>query len=464
MTTQENLVPTRLSKSRLKISSLRSKYGAFSVKVISAIGDQGLFAGSNFITTLLLGRWMIKEELGAVVVALTWFQLIQTFYESLVVAPMSYYGADKYQNRFQRYLGYIFTGHVLVSVTIAAIFGIIALLVNEFNSALLGQAMAGVAVSTVFLLARGLIRQPFYVLSKPQLSAIGGAIYLVVNIVSTVILYQSNLLNPFTALVGMGLASFITVIVQVIMLKPQYRGNYEDITPKSVMADHWEYGKWAISAQSISWLSTNFGILLIPLVTGFSSSATIRATTILILPVIMMNTALVSLLTPIFVRTYKSEGARGLDKRVRNTRLMVMAVTGVYFIVLSIFGKQLVHILYDGNYDEEVSSLYMVALAAMPFITTVSRIFDAGLMSMGKIKLSFKSKIVPTTLTVILDLILVVPFGILGIAIESLITASLTQYNVYKYYRSKINEDIAAADEASSKQPGTPLEGQATPV
>lgn len=459
MATQDNVVTSTITKGRLKFNNLRTKHGSMSFKVFGAISDQALFAGSNFFINLLLARWMPKEEFGAVVVAFTWFLLVQTFYEALLVSPMSYYGADKYQSIFRRYLGYIFTGHALLSIAIAVIFGIIALLINEFNSVLLGQAMAGVAVATVFLLARGMIRQPFYVLSKPHYSALGGGIYLVVNVAVTALLYASNLLTPFSALVGMGAASFAAIVVQIFLLKPKFRGKSEHISTRSVIEDHWRHGKWAISARAISWLSTNFGMLIIPLVTGFSSSATLKAITNLTMPIFMTSTAMVALLTPIFVRTYKAEGATGLDKKVRNFNYVAMFVTGTYFLVLSIFGKQIISLIYDGRYDSEVSTIYIMAIAAIPFITTISRILDSALVGMGKIKLSFKSKVVPTMLTVFLDILFVIPFGILGLAIESLITASMTQYNVYRYYKKKLAEDAEVSKaEATAAQVNTEMQ------
>lgn len=406
----------------------------------AAFVDQALFAGSNFIVTWLLARWMVEAEYGAVVVAYTWFVLVQSFYEAIMVAPLSYYGAGKYSAYFRRYLAYLAYGHIFLGGLVTLGFFAAAFLIYRFNSQLLGTAMAGAAVACLFLLGRGLIRQPFYVLSRPQWSAIGGGIYLIVNVAATVALYLTDSLTPFTALVGMGLAGLVATIVQIIVLKPEFRPSEANafVNRRQLVADHWDYGKWSLSARSLAWVAGNFGVLLMPLVSGFAGSAALRATMNLVQPIFMTNSALMSLLTPTFVRTYRKDGKAGLNRRVRRLVQLAVLCTGSYFLFLAVFGKSIIHLLYAGRYDTEVTWLFVVGIAALPMITTISRVMDAALSGMGRVKLSFQSKIIPTTLTVVLDLLLVTMFGLQGYALESLITATLTMVMVvYLYTQSE---------------------------
>jgi len=424
-----------LTRGVKSVRGLYGRYGRWGKKLGAAITDQALFAGSNFIVNWLLALWLPKEEFGVVVVAFTWFLLIQTFYEALTVSPMSYYGSGKYSKYFRRYLGFIFQAHVFLSTMIGIGFGIAALLIYA-DQPLLGTAMAGTAVASVFLLARGLIRQPFYILSNPQGSVVGGAIYLVVNVVCTILLHLTNVLTPFTALIGMGIAGLVTTIVQVYMLKPEFKTTEAnaELTRRMIIKDHWSYGKWSLSSRSLAWLATNFGVLFIPLVIGFSGSATLRAIMNLVQPIFQANAALITLLVPTFVRTYQAQGKGALNSSVKKIISMVIVVTGGYFLFLTLFGRPLIHLLYGGTYDEEATLAFIMCVAALPMITTISRVLDAALSGMGRVKLSFQSKIIPTTLTVILDIFLVTAFGPIGFAVESLLTASLTLIQLVGYY------------------------------
>jgi len=428
-----------LTRGVKSVRGLYGRYGRWGKKLGAAITDQALFAGSNFLGNLLLARWMPKEEFGAVVVAFTWFLLMQTFYEALTSSPLSYYGAGKYSKNFRRYIAFITYGHLIMSVIISSTFGLAALLIYHFNSPLLGMAMGGAAISMLFMLARGLIRQPFYVLSKPELSARGGVIYLIVNLSSVFLLYKTGHLTPFSALMGIGFASFVTCVVQLRTLKPEFKRTEEnaEITARQVIKDHWSYGKWSLSSQTLAWIAAYFGILFIPLVTGYTGSASLQVTLNLVQPIFQANAALVSLLVPTFVRTYRGKGKAGLQKSVIMVMRLVLGFTVTYFLLLTFFGKQVMHLLYNGQYDTSVSQALIMCVAALPVITTLSRVLDASFSGMGKVKLSFQSKIIPTTLAVILDIILVTAFGAIGYAVESLFTATLTfLILVYNYRRT----------------------------
>ncbi len=421
--------------------SLYGRYGHWGKKVSWAFIDQVLFAGSNFIVNWLILRWMPKEQSGAVIVAFTWFLLVQTFYEGIMLSPMSYYGAGKYQKEFKRYLGYVFFGHAIFSLVIACLMGIVAYFIWRYNSPLLGMAMAGAAVASPFLLPRGLIRQPFYILSKPKWSAIGSGVYLVTNILSTLFLFWTDRLTPFSALLGMGVAGLVTSVVQLYVLKPHFKKTNPEsiVSARGIINDHWLQGKWSLSARGLSWISTNFGYLLLPILVGYGGSAALRATMNLVMPIFQTNAAMITLLTPNFVRVYNKEGKTGLTKRVKQVVTLVVIFTTTYFFFLMIFGKPLINRLYNGRYDSEVTLLFLFFVALLPVITTISRILDASLVSMGKQRLSFQSKIIPTILTVVLDILFVGAWGMIGIPIESAITAALTLLGLIFYFRNYDN-------------------------
>ena len=59
-------------------------------KGMASIIEQGLFSGISFITSLLLGRWLIPEDYGAYSVAMSIFLLLAGLYTSLILEPLKY--------------------------------------------------------------------------------------------------------------------------------------------------------------------------------------------------------------------------------------------------------------------------------------------------------------------------------------------------------------------------------------
>jgi O-antigen/teichoic acid export membrane protein len=476
METQPKAPRGLLKKGQNKIKNFLKQNDRWLKKGGAAFVDQALFAGSNFIVNWLILLWMPKEEAGAVIVAFTWFLLLQTFYDALTVSPMSYYGAGKYSKEFKRYLAYIFYGHMVLAALVTVCLGVGAYLTSASarfylstglaqtalggvlptlpgtSGVLLGAALAGAALAAPFLLARGLIRQPFYILSIPAWSAVGGGLYLVANILTTFLLYITDNLTPFTAILGMGIAALLTTILQVAVLKPEFRKpNTESIVnTRDLIIDHWRQGRWSLSARGLSWVSTNSGYLLLPLVVGFGGSAALRAAMNLIMPISQTNAAMLSLLTPAFVRAFNKEGTTGLKRRVWKVTQVIFLVTFIYFIGTTLFGQWLIHLLYDGKYDQDITLLFIIGIGLIPVITTISRILDAALVALGRIKNSFQSKIIPTIATVVFDIVFVAAFGTIGIVLESVITSTMTLVNVYWYYaRFTKHKESSAAPETS---------------
>lgn len=456
-------------------------------KIGSAIMDQAVFAGANFIIGVLVARWLTPEENGAYALAFSWYLLLVNLYDALVIDPISYYGSKKYSGRFQRYLGIVVYGHFGVALVMAVGLGLGGLFmmltgshqlqfpaalsqlqlristILSTGSTLIGYAMLGAAIATPMMLLRSLSRIPFYVKSTPHWSVLGGVVYLIVSVVGCFVLHEMGQLSAFSALVMMGVGTLASALTAAFIAKPTLRPEPDDLSMRQIVQDHVEYGKWSLGSRFLSWLSSNSGYLVVPLLASLADNGSLRAITNLVLPIALANSAIVSLLVPIFARTHQHQGEKVLDQRVTQICRMVFLVTGSYFLFLTVFGKPVIHLLFDGKYDEAATLPFIMTMALIPVITTLSRIHDAALAAMGRNKLTFQAKIIPTALVVVLDVILVSAFGLIGYNLESLITAALTLFFVrtlYVRYRDgKANNPPEPHDAASMETPA-PVAGE----
>src|SRR5205823_6875931 len=57
-----------------------------------AIFDQGLVAGSRFLVSILLARWLSSRQYGAYALAYAVFLLLLMLYQSLLLEPMTVFG------------------------------------------------------------------------------------------------------------------------------------------------------------------------------------------------------------------------------------------------------------------------------------------------------------------------------------------------------------------------------------
>lgn len=444
------------------LQKFMKRYGKWAQKITGAVGDQIIFAVSNFFINVLLARWMTPTEFGAFVVAYSWLLLPQNFYEAILIEPMVIFGSGKYSKMLRSYMGYVFYGHLVVGGLVGLSLIIGALFVYRFDSPLVGSAMLGAGLSAPLVLTRWLTRRPFYITSKPHWAAIGGGIYFVLSVAALLVVRQidvirepvsyclptdpylcqtlnlAHLLTPFSAMMIMGVTGLIaSAFLTFFLIRPNWRPQPEgELTLKNVVKDHWQYGTWASGSRILIWIPSNVYYLVLPLFMSLAESGALRALTNLIQPIYMSMSAITAILMPTFVRTFRSRGKPGVNSRMNKIIYFSLLFTGSYFVVITFFGGWIMSFLYDGKFDEIVTFPVLITMAAVPLFTGIRTIMDAALRAMGGVKHSFISKIIPTVFTLTIGIAMLASLGVLGVNLSNLITSVISLATLWYFYRS----------------------------
>ena len=85
-----------------------------------AVLDQALISGSNFVVSILLGRWLMPDQYGAYAVAFGIYIMLSLVYQSLVLEPMGVFGGSVFRSNLRGYLKSLVWLHVVLSVTICS--------------------------------------------------------------------------------------------------------------------------------------------------------------------------------------------------------------------------------------------------------------------------------------------------------------------------------------------------------
>lgn len=437
MTSHKNRLASA-TVTRTPIGWLRlDKARGWATRLSGAVLDQAFFAGSNFVLNILLARWLTPDQYGAFVVAYAWFLFPQNIYEAVITEPLTIFGAGRFGGRFKDYLGWVYYAHGLISLLVVVLLGGAAFVASQTDGELVASAIAGAALIAPLLLTRWLTRYPFYVLSTPQHSALGGFIYLVLSLGGLIILLQTGTLTAVSALIVMGVTGLISSwVMSAFYLKPTLRLQPDaDLNLRSVLGAHWSYGKWASITRMLAWLPMNINYIVLPLFLGLAGSAALRAMMNLILPLQMTITAITAILLPALVRAYERDGKAGMTAKLRTFVQLAAGITGLYALALVIFGQPVIHLVYDGQYDEFVTLPVLITLGLIPVLTAVTAVVDAALRASGNVKLTLFANIVPALLSVTLGLILLVAFGVLGANLGSLIVTAVMLATMIFYYR-----------------------------
>jgi O-antigen/teichoic acid export membrane protein len=330
-----------------------------------AILDQGLISGSNFLTSVLLARWMIPAQYGAYAVAFGIYVLLSVVYQSLVLEPMAVFGGSSYRNCLRGYMGSLLWIHVIASVAIFVVLSVSAFAVRgAANSPGLAGALAGVTIASPCILAFALVRRGFYLELSPAKAAVGAFVYSTVSVGALFVLYRRSLLSAFTAFLLMGLAALVTSIYLFLRLRAELPASGEAPRVGAAWKRHWGYGRWALASSVAGWIPA---YVYYPLLSSFGNiahSGQLKALMNLTLPMEQTKAALGMLLLPYAARVQSQGRSNATSLSMRMTLVSLGGAIAYWAIILPIHGP-VFHFLYSGRYMEVAHLLPLVAFGSI---------------------------------------------------------------------------------------------------
>jgi len=351
---------------RLIDRALGSQIIRWATKGGLAIVDQGFIAGSNFVMSILLARWLAVGAYGAYATAAGLFLLLLTLYQSLLLEPMGVFGGGAYRDRLRGYLGKLVWIHVVITGVIVFGLGVSALVSER-----LGQqdglpgALAGLALAAPALLLFGMARRSFYLQLTPAGAAAGAFVYSVLVLGGFFVFNWRGLMSPFTAFLLMGLGGLVTAIILLAQLRSALPpgGTAPDI--RETWRRHWGYGRWALASCIASWIPAYIYYPLLGTFSGLEKAGQLKALMNLAAPLTQLQAAFGMLLIPYAARICAQEGkagARSLSMRI--TWLAAIAGTAYWAVIIPLKGT-LFHLLYGGKFTEVAHFIPAVAVGSI---------------------------------------------------------------------------------------------------
>lgn len=373
--------------------------------------DQGTFAISNFALNVLLARWLTPQEYGAFAVAFTVMLLLGTFHSALFIEPMLVFGPGRYKEHLSEYLGVLVYGHWSLAVPAGGTLLLaVGLGLGVVASGALSTAFVGLALAGPLIFYLWLMRRACYVRLEPRLAATGGALYMMLMLVGSYVAYRSGILSTATALGVLGLSSLVVALWLSRRLGVGWRLVSEDSGLRGeTFRSHLDYGRWAVLTSALMWVPGNAYYLLLPIWGGLEASASLRALMNLVMPVLQANSALSVLLLPVLVQ---ARGGPQFGRLVRAALVFFSVSSLLYWVILGLFQRPLVNLLYGGQYSEHAGLLWLIGL--MPLASAVGIVLGGALRAIERPDRVFWAYMFSGLATLIVGLGLVFLWGITG--------------------------------------------------
>ena len=331
-----------------------------------AILDQGVFAGSNFVISILLARWMAPEQYGSYAVAFAVFLFILNFHQALLLEPMLVFGSSIYRDCLRGYLKALLLVHSAMTLAIIVVVGIAAGAAFKMGQANgLPGALAGVAFAAPCVLLFWLIKRTFYLNLSPAPSAGAAVLYCALTMGGLAVVYRNGLLSPLTALLLMGFGSLASSAVLLVYLGLRLRSSQDAPGLLEIWGRHWRYGRWALGANAMMWIPINMFYPLLSRFSGMAQAGELKALMNFASPMLQTCAALSSLMLPYSARVLQQVGGAGVNVVLRRMTLLCVGCAVPYWVVLYLFRGPAFRLLYSGRYTEVVYLLPVVALVSI---------------------------------------------------------------------------------------------------
>ena len=380
-----------------------------------AIADQALFAGANFIVSVLLARWLTPAGYGAYTVAFTVFLLLGTFHAGFLVEPMMVFGAGRFERRLRPYLRVLLRGHGRLSLVFGAALGAVALVAWAAGQTTLALASAAFAVGQAAILFQWTMRSACFIRTQPVVAAVSDGLYFVLVVAGVTALQQTGTLGVVSAVALLSGASLVAGGLTAYRLGIPRRFPEADGLADDAYGAHRSYGTWAAATGGLEWVNGFLPFLLLPLWAGLAETGALRALFNLVMPVLHIAAAVTKLALPILVRTRPDPAQRRLAVRL-GAVLMAGAIAWAGLIFA--FGRPLLTLLYDGNFDAWAHLLWIVAV--IPSVLVVASVAMAVLRAREQPEAVFSARVAAFAWTVTGGAALTFMLGALGALLAEL--------------------------------------------
>jgi O-antigen/teichoic acid export membrane protein len=406
-----------------------------------AVADQGLFAGSGLFVNILLARWLAPEQFGGFTLAFSIYLFVMSFYNALILEPMSVFGPASHRNTLPEYLGRLFWFHFAVTLPMGLLIGLGGTAFGLFSKTdALSAAFWGAGVAMPGMLFFWLWRRAAYLQLRPDIAVYGAAVNTFVVVTLLFLFHAMGWLSPFTAFLLQGAAGIIGGILLMFSIRPRLKLSWLDEAMRALLKQHWRYGRWVIVTAFVFWLAGDAYYVIIGSAASIADIAAFRAIQNFVRPVFQFIVSVNLLLVPWASARFADRAGLTFQRGIRRISMIFTGAAVLYLSCLMLCGKWLIHVFYGGKYTEFT---YLIPFMAVPILFSAMAEGPAvavkAMQHPSEVFWGYTAAAVPTVLA---GLFLTRHWGLIGAAL-GLASSSLAFLGVISYrYRVRLKEAL----------------------
>jgi O-antigen/teichoic acid export membrane protein len=240
-----------------------------------AMSDQALISGINFLTGLLLARYLGLAEFGRFTLAWMAVEFLLMFQQSLIVAPMMSIGPKTEAFRQRVYFGAVVVQQGAFTILSACLFFIVVQMVSVLkpewglDGLILPLLCAGLAAQL-----QNFFRRYLFTRERGDRAFLIDLLRYFGQLAVFVPLFLTVKLDAADCLWVIAATSALSVAVGGFFLEAF---TWDTAAFRNVLRRHWDFAKWLLSSEIMQWGTTNLFLAVAGGILGTAAVGAIRA-------------------------------------------------------------------------------------------------------------------------------------------------------------------------------------------
>lgn len=389
-------------------------FGMSARKCSVSLVDQIVVSGTNFITTILVGRSGGPEELANYALGFTLVIMIISVLDALIAMPYTIYA-----NRLEGAARAEYRGVVLLQ---CGLLSALAAFVLAGGGMAISTGIGPQGLAPVLYVLSAAI--PFYILrefarqfafahlnSKTalQLDLCVGTL----QIVCIAALAAGGILSAVTAYAAIGAVYAVVALTWLILSRNDFVVQRDKIFP--VIRQNLTFGGWILAGRIVAQLNSDILVLwLIAFVLGSKATGIFAAC----MTVVHLSNPFVigmgQVLTPRVAQAFADNGLREVQRVARKATLFMGLALSGFCIGAFLFGDEALRIFYGSQYDGNSHTITVLSVSILA--SALSMPAASSLLVLERPDVSLKASATGLLLTMTVASVLVFPLGVLGVA------------------------------------------------
>jgi O-antigen/teichoic acid export membrane protein len=380
--------------------------------------DQALVSGVNFLTTVLLVRFLLPESYGEFVLAYSVLFFLKNIHLAMVTTPLMMVGPTYRGDGLVRFSEASFFSHVIFVVVATLLLLLILPLIQDLPTALVSRGLTGPLIfATVAVLSQEFVR-------KTLLAALSRRRALVNDIVSYGLQLSGLLVWEYrfgidapTSLNIIGMTSLTATIIGVRQCGLHWPKKPID---RTLIVRNWNFGKWLAGTYVALWLSDRWYLFATAAYLTIADTGGLGACVALLGVANMAYLAFENYVAPSLARELATVGTKALSEIFTRAYLFgVVGVGGMCGLAAS-YPREILVFMYGEPYEPYYATLRLLALQT--FISLFTRLGALGLKILHETKLVFGCYLVAAIVTITMAIPLIQWKGLQGAAFGMVVT------------------------------------------